>query len=55
MVNKGASKVVAVELHIDKKTILVEISNRIFEELRLQLRSECLVKIEPDDLLIFVG
>ena len=54
VVNKGTSKVAAVELDIDKKTILVEISNRIYEEMELQPGSECLVKIEPDDLLIFV-
>lgn len=54
VVNKGASKMVTVELDIDKKMILAEISNRVFEELELQPGSECLVKIEPENLLIFI-
>lgn len=53
VVNKGTSKMVAVELDTDKKIILAEISNRVFEELELQPGSECLVKIKPENLLIF--
>lgn len=53
VVNKGASKMVAVELEIDKKPIIAEVSNRVFEELELQPGSQCLVKIDPENLLIF--
>lgn len=53
IVNKGASKMVAVELETDRIKIFVEISNRASEELELQPGSECLVKVEPENLLIF--
>jgi molybdate transport system ATP-binding protein len=53
VVNKGASKMVAVELEKDKKPIILEVSNRIFEELEPQPGSQCLVKIDPENLLIF--
>lgn len=53
VVNKGASKMMAIELDGDNKMILIEISNRVSEELKLQPGSQCLIKIKPENLLIF--
>lgn len=53
IVNKGASKLIAIELDTDGKLLLAEVSNRVFEELDLCQRSKCKVTFAPKDVLLF--
>lgn len=53
IVNKGASKLIAIELDIERRMLLSEVSNRVFEELNLGQGSDCIVIFAPKDVLIF--
>lgn len=54
IVNKGASKLIAIELDTERRMLLSEVSNRVFEELNIWQGSSCIVTFAPKDILIFV-
>lgn len=53
IVNKGSSKLVAVELDTYGKMMIAEVSNMAFDKLDLNIRSRCIVRFAPKDTLLF--
>ncbi|RNI14052.1 ABC transporter ATP-binding protein [Methanohalophilus sp. RSK] len=54
VVNRGASRVVAVDIPDGRSVLLSEMDNRTFGKLDIGPGSECLVEIDPRDVLVFV-
>jgi molybdate transport system ATP-binding protein len=54
VVNRGASRVVAVDIPGGGSVLLSEMDNRTFRKLDLRPKSECIVEIDPGDVLVFV-
>ncbi|WP_094227906.1 ABC transporter ATP-binding protein [Methanolobus psychrotolerans] len=53
VVNKGASKVLALEIAEHKNLLLAEMANQFFEDVDLRTGDECLARIEMSKIVIF--
>ncbi|WP_406660489.1 ABC transporter ATP-binding protein [Methanolobus sp. ZRKC3] len=53
IVNKGASKVLALEIAEHKKFLMAEIANQFFEDMDIKAGNKCLVRIEKNKIVIF--
>ena len=53
VVNKGASRVLALEIKEHKNMLITEIANQFFEDVDLKTGDECLVRIEKGRIVIF--
>ena len=53
MVNKGSSKVLALEIKEHTRLLMVEIADQFFENLNLEEEDECLIRIERDRIVLF--
>lgn len=53
MVNKGSSKVLALEVKEQSNYLIAELGNQSFENMDLKAEDDCLVRIERDRIVLF--
>lgn len=53
IVNKGASKILALEIAEHEKILIAELANQFFEDMNLKVGDDCFARIEKSKIVIF--
>jgi molybdate transport system ATP-binding protein len=53
VVNKGTSRIMSLKLKDSGALLNVEVTNHIFDSLKIGLGDECMVRIRTSDMIIF--